>query len=235
MSLLQQPWAQILDSDGNPYPNAKLHTYEAGTTTDKPTYQDTRLTTKHENPITSDPGGVFANVYLGEGEYKLVFKDQFGATVYTADNLSPTGGNQVYAISAPPTSAQTILSKPDSPQGHIMFLPNTDLTGDSPVCRIRAYPNQGDTLFSLNVGTVTVETTTWDDLINRFANFTILSIPAGLTSTDSVKLSRVPLTWTRAQALSLLASGETTATAAFNLYRDPAETKLARVGYFKTI
>lgn len=231
-ALLRNPFIQPLDLNGSPSVGAKLYPYLAGTTTPTVVFLDENLTTKAAFPVEANDAGQFPPLYIDSSTaYKFVLEyadDTPDRTIpHYASGSGASSGVPIRASSAP-----TITADLAGPQGHIMFLPNTDLTGDNPVCHVREYPNQGANLFSLTVGTVTVEDTTWANLISRFDNFSLLNLPSGVDSTDAVKLSRVPLTWTAAQARSLVPSGETTARAAFSLYRNSTDTDPVRIGFF---
>jgi len=101
---IQGPF-RALDANGNPCAGCKLYTYEAGTTTDKDTYTDSTEATTNTNPVILDSDG-FANVWLGEGAYKLDLKDPNDAAVsakWPIDNVSGSSvssfGDQVTSIS----------------------------------------------------------------------------------------------------------------------------------------
>ena len=72
--LLSNRLIQELDGNGAPYAGAKLFTYQAGTSTKEPTYQDEDSSTAHANPIILDANGrIPAGVWLTEGQgYKLL-------------------------------------------------------------------------------------------------------------------------------------------------------------------
>lgn len=67
----------------------KLHTYQAGTTTDKATYTTSARDVANSNPITLDAYGMPPNaIHLLPGEaYKFVLKDSAGNTIWTEDNV----------------------------------------------------------------------------------------------------------------------------------------------------
>jgi microcystin-dependent protein len=82
---LLSAWFQAVSSTGAPYSGALLYTYESGTTTPVATYTDNERTTPHANPIVADASGVFAPIYLPDGETKLVLKTSTGTTIKTID------------------------------------------------------------------------------------------------------------------------------------------------------
>ena len=69
------------------YPGGLLHTYAAGTTTNKATYSDPneRTDSQNANPVVLDSAGR-ATIY-GSGLYSFVFKDSAGTTVWSQDNI----------------------------------------------------------------------------------------------------------------------------------------------------
>ena len=75
------------DTDGVPLASGKLYTYEAGTTTPKATFTDSSEAVENANPIILDSDG-YADLWLGDGTYKLVLKDSNDATIKTLDNVA---------------------------------------------------------------------------------------------------------------------------------------------------
>jgi hypothetical protein len=76
------------DANGDPLSGGKVHTYEAGTTTNKATYSDSGLTSANANPVVLNSRGE-ADIY-GSGLYKIVLKDSDDVTVWTVDNFRGT-------------------------------------------------------------------------------------------------------------------------------------------------
>lgn len=130
--------AGIRDTSGEPLAAGKVHTYEAGTTTDKTTWTDIDKTTTAANPIILDANGR-AQIYA-EGNYKFVIKDSDDATVYTWDDLTyklldsdtyysgnSTGSSNAYALSnSIPISAYVEGQR-------FSFFPNFTNTGSATV------------------------------------------------------------------------------------------------------
>jgi hypothetical protein len=87
--------AQFFDNNGNPLSGGKIYTYEAGTTTPKPTYTSSTGNTAHTNPIVLDaagrvPGG---EIWVIPSElYKLVLKTSAEVLIATYDNVSSNLG-----------------------------------------------------------------------------------------------------------------------------------------------
>lgn len=82
-----------VDSSGQPYPAAKLHTYRAGTTTNLATYTTAALGTPHANPVVADSNGIFPAIYVDPNsgyDLKVVLKDQADVPLYTEDNIPAT-------------------------------------------------------------------------------------------------------------------------------------------------
>ena len=83
-SLLHTASPKFFEPD---YPGGLLHTYAAGTTTNKATYSDPneRTDSQNANPVVLDSAGR-ATIY-GSGLYSFVFKDSAGTTVWSQDNI----------------------------------------------------------------------------------------------------------------------------------------------------
>lgn len=68
----------------------KLYTYEAGTTTPKPTYTDASGNTANPNPVILDVNGS-ARIWLDVGGYKFVLTDKNDVEQFTEDNIDGGG------------------------------------------------------------------------------------------------------------------------------------------------
>ncbi|SFI84723.1 carboxypeptidase-like regulatory domain-containing protein [Albimonas pacifica] len=77
------------DSDDEPVPGALLTVYEAGTTTEVPTYSDADLSIAQSVPVVASSAGVFPPVYVPPGTYKLGVTTASGAAIsgYPVDNV----------------------------------------------------------------------------------------------------------------------------------------------------
>lgn len=84
--LLPPGWQQT-DANGAPVSGARLFTYEAGTSTPKPTFSDAGLTIANANPVVADAAGVFGPVIATTGAYKLEMQTATGAVLWTADPI----------------------------------------------------------------------------------------------------------------------------------------------------
>lgn len=86
--LLGAPKLQLFDDDGDPLAGGKVHTYQAGTSSNKATYTDSGLVTPNANPVILDSAGR-ATVYLTPGEaYKFVCTDANDVQLWTQDNVT---------------------------------------------------------------------------------------------------------------------------------------------------
>lgn len=85
---LLPPGYQILDANGRPYSGALLYTYEAGTSTPKPTYSDGGATIANANPVQADSAGRFGNLFAEVGDYALDMRTSAGVPIYTADPVA---------------------------------------------------------------------------------------------------------------------------------------------------
>ncbi len=71
---------------GVPLYGATLDFFLSGTNTRQDTFSDAALTTANTNPVEADTAGRFGEIFLSDGvAYKVVLKDQAGATIWTAD------------------------------------------------------------------------------------------------------------------------------------------------------
>jgi hypothetical protein len=83
---------QFFDNNGVPLSGGKLYTYQAGTTTNQPTYTTSTGNTAHTNPIVLDsagrvPGG--SEVWLTDGQsYKITLKTDADVQLWSVDNIS---------------------------------------------------------------------------------------------------------------------------------------------------
>lgn len=84
-SVLPEGRQSFTDSAGAPLVGGKLWTYDAGTSTPRPTYADASGTVENTNPVILDARGEAA-VYW-DGAYKVVLQDAAGSTIWTQDNI----------------------------------------------------------------------------------------------------------------------------------------------------
>jgi len=80
---------QFFDDNGDPLNGGKLFCYEAGTTTNKTTYQDDAGLSAHANPIILDSAGRAPEEVWGTtGAYKLVLKTSADSIIWTRDDIA---------------------------------------------------------------------------------------------------------------------------------------------------
>lgn len=89
-SLLPEGKQSFTGSDGLPLVGGKLYTYDAGTTTPRPTYSDAAGTTPNTNPVILDSRGE-ATIFWS-GSYKVVLKDAADNTIWSQDNVTDQVG-----------------------------------------------------------------------------------------------------------------------------------------------
>lgn len=91
------PYQTALDTAGVTLPGALLYFYQSGTATPLTTYSDAALSLPNTNPVVSDAGGLFPNIFLQSGvDYKVILKDADGNQLWQADPVS--GGGITVAI-----------------------------------------------------------------------------------------------------------------------------------------
>ena len=79
--LLLSPQYQFVDANGVPYVGGMLSTYVPNSFTPKETFQNASETTANSNPIVLDSRGTC--VVYGDGDYRVILADQFGANMYS--------------------------------------------------------------------------------------------------------------------------------------------------------
>jgi Pectate lyase superfamily protein len=101
--LLPEGKQSFTNSAGAPLVGGKVYTYDAGTNTPRPTYQDAAGTVPNTNPVILDARGE-ATIFFN-GSYKVILKDALDVTVWTVDNIS-TMDQLITAIQASITALQ---------------------------------------------------------------------------------------------------------------------------------
>lgn len=87
-SLLTNVTTQFIDHLGVPIVGGKVYTYESGTTNPKITYVGSDPTSAQNlNPIVLDDAGR-ANIYLGDGAYRIIVKDKNDALIADVNAIS---------------------------------------------------------------------------------------------------------------------------------------------------
>lgn len=79
--------SQFIDECGKPLAGGKVYTYEANTTTLKPTYADTEGTSVNTNPVILDESGR-ANIHLDTGAYRIRVLNKKGALIADTPEIS---------------------------------------------------------------------------------------------------------------------------------------------------
>jgi hypothetical protein len=81
-SILVPPLDQWIDSNGAPLAGGKVFTYQPGTSTPTPTYEDADMTTANANPVVLDSAGRAA-IY-SDAQVRFVVQDSNGNQIYDA-------------------------------------------------------------------------------------------------------------------------------------------------------
>lgn len=133
---------------------AKLYFYTTGTSTPKNTYSDNDLSVANANPVVADADGVFGDIFLLPGQYKVILKTSADVTLWTADpvgdsqaNVDVTGTFALSGdISPPQITADQNNYNPSGLSGATVVRLNTDaarnitgLSGGSDGREIRIY------------------------------------------------------------------------------------------------
>lgn len=96
-TLLPEGKQSFTNNAGAPLAGGKLYTYDAGTSTPRPTYQDAAGTIPNTNPVIMDARG--EALIFWSGAYKAVLKDASDVTIWTVDNIA-SGDSGVVALTA---------------------------------------------------------------------------------------------------------------------------------------
>jgi len=79
---------QFFDSRGRPLSGGTIETFDAQTTTQRTTYQNSGETVPHTNPITlGSDGRIPASVFVKQGNWKYILRDSGGSTIRTVDDI----------------------------------------------------------------------------------------------------------------------------------------------------
>jgi len=114
--ILFPPGFRVVDANGKPASGAKLYVYEAGTTTEKATWQNAALNVAHQFPIVCDSGGKPANsggtaklVYIAGGaNIKVKATTSADATLWEYDDYAiAVSDNGTVAVAAGGTGSTT--------------------------------------------------------------------------------------------------------------------------------
>jgi hypothetical protein len=92
------------EADGTRVSGGLLTVFDAGTTTAVQTYSDSAMTVPHNlNDIVSDSDGVFPEIYVSPGSYKIDITDPLGTSLpgYPVDNLALLSQGSLATLSLP--------------------------------------------------------------------------------------------------------------------------------------
>lgn len=87
-TLLPEGKQSFTDDAGNPLVGGKLYTYDAGTSSPRPTYSDTAGSIPNTNPVVLDARG--EAIIFWKGVYKVVLKDSLENTIWSIDGVATT-------------------------------------------------------------------------------------------------------------------------------------------------
>lgn len=90
LKLAYRPKFQAFNIQGFALSGGKVYAYDAGTTTPRQTFQDSDLTVPNTWPVVLDSQGQ-ADIWPGEGTFKLVVCDVNDVQLYTQDNMRLDG------------------------------------------------------------------------------------------------------------------------------------------------
>lgn len=91
MGRYTHPKVQWIDGNGDPLAGGKLYFYITGTSTPKDTYTTEALSVANANPVVADANGVWSDIWLGTGSYKVILKDQNDVQIWSADPVTTDG------------------------------------------------------------------------------------------------------------------------------------------------
>ena len=81
----------IFNNAGARASGAKIHFFEAGTTTPRTAYQDAALTTPHTHPVIADAAGRAPAIFLDYGDYRVRVRTAGDTTIWDTDDIpNPT-------------------------------------------------------------------------------------------------------------------------------------------------
>lgn len=100
------PSMQTVQVDGLVQYTARAYFFEPGTTTPKPTYTTSALSTAHPHPLPVNGVGRFPPVWLGVGNYRVQIKTDAGTLLEDYDNLP---GGPVDVVIPDPVDPGTVI------------------------------------------------------------------------------------------------------------------------------
>lgn len=145
-----QPFIKVTDSNGLPIVGAKLHVYEAGTTTYRAIYSNEGLSVSITNPLNgsnaSNASGDFPRFYMASGTYKLRAETAAGALIWEYDNIDTgisagSGGLPVASGGTGATTAAAARTNLDVPSNSELAALASDIAAlNSSVQNIASLP-----------------------------------------------------------------------------------------------
>lgn len=108
---------QPVDGNGDVLVGARLYFYDEGTTNQRTVYTTAAKTTAHTQPVVALADGRFPAIYLPDGNYKFVLKEDGdpsgtdGTTIYTEDNVPGPVATSTVTSAAPNTPVTTLTSE----------------------------------------------------------------------------------------------------------------------------
>jgi len=155
-----QPFIKVTDSNGLPIVGAKLHVYEAGTTTYRAIYSDASLSVSLSNPLTgsnaSDASGDFPRFYMASGTYKLRAVTSADVLIWEFDNIDT--GTSAGAGALPIASGGTGGTSAAAARANLDVPSNSELTALSD--QIATFSTSLQNLISQPGGRLTLTTAT---------------------------------------------------------------------------
>lgn len=106
MSILVPPESTWFDNNGNILSNGLIYTYQVGTSTPVPTYQDDAETILNENPVLISPFG--RAIIYGTGNFRFIVTDENNVTIYDQNTSSFLESNAISTAMLPVVSASTL-------------------------------------------------------------------------------------------------------------------------------
>ena len=90
IKLVYRPKFRAFNRNGGFLAGGRVYGYDAGTSTPRTTYSDSGLTTPNPWPVVLDSQGQ-ADIWPGEGTFKVVVTDSAGVQLVTQDNMRLDG------------------------------------------------------------------------------------------------------------------------------------------------
>ena len=87
MSRFVEPAYIPQDSKDKSLPKGLLYFYEPESLTPKETFADSELTNPNSHPMVADGAGIFTDIYLAQGGYRVILRDKNDNLIYDRDNV----------------------------------------------------------------------------------------------------------------------------------------------------